>query len=205
MWRCPRPPISRRWSTGLTEPAAPVVFLDACVLYPQLLRGLVLGAACAGLFRPAWSARVLGEWRHAALRDGGLAAERAVEAEIAEMRAAFPEAEAEPSETVQDAVRLPDRSDEHVVAGAVAAQAGIILTLNLRDFPKRRLAPFGVEPRHPDGFLWELLSHHPGVMAGVIRRAFGPLDADGPRPERNALKRAGLGRLGKAWEGEAGR
>jgi hypothetical protein len=181
----------------------PVVFLDTCVLYPQLLRALVLGAGRAGLFRPAWSARVLGEWRLAAARDGGPAAEAAIGAEIERMQADFPGAEAEPSETVQDAVRLPDRSDEHVVAGAVAAEAGTILTLNLRDFPVRRLEPFGIVPRHPDGFLWELLSHHPQAMADVMRRAFEPLEATGPRAERNALKRAGLGRLGKAWEAMA--
>lgn len=198
MSRCRRRAISRAWSTGLTE--RETVFLDACVLYPQLLRAIALGAARAGLFRPAWSARVLGEWQTAAARDGGLAAERAVAAEISAMRAAFPGAEVAPDTAVEADIRLPDRADDHVVAGAVAAGAAAILTLNLRDFPARHLAAHGVEARHPDGFFWTLLSHEPAAMTAVIRRAFGPLDATGPRAERNALKRAGLSRLGKAWE-----
>jgi len=184
----------------LTEARPAPVFLDACVLYPQLLRAIALGAARAGLYDPAWSARVLGEWRLAAARDGGLAAEAAVEAESAAMRAAFPHAEVAPDPAVEAAIDLPDRADAHVVAGAAAAGARLILTLNLRDFPGRRLAPLGIEARHPDGFFWELLSREPGRMAPVIRRAFGPLAATGPRAERNALKRAGLSRLGKAWE-----
>ncbi|MDT8343740.1 MAG: PIN domain-containing protein [Thermohalobaculum sp.] len=189
----------------MTEaPATPAaVFLDACVLYPQLTRAIALGAARAGLYRPAWSGRVLDEWRLAAARDGGLAAERAVAAEAAAMRAAFPHAEVVPDPAVEASLDLPDRADVHVVAGAVAAGAVVILTLNLRDFPARRLAPFGVEARHPDGFFWELLSRAPEAMAPVIRRAFGPLDASGPRAERNALKRAALSRLGKAWEAMA--
>lgn len=202
MSRCPRPRISRPWSTGLTEPGAapPRVFLDACVLYPQLTRAIALGAARAGLFRPAWSARVLDEWRLAAARDGGVAAEAAVAADIAAMRAAFPGAEVAPDQGVEAAVDLPDRADAHVVAGAAAAGATMILTLNLRDFPARRLVPFGIAARHPDGFFWELLSRDPDRMAPVIRRAFGPRDASGPRAERNALRRAALSRLGKAWE-----
>lgn len=179
---------------------APKVFLDACVLYPRLLRSITLGAARAGLFRPSWSPRVLDEWRLAALRDGGMDAQRAADAEIAAMRAAFPEAEVVPDAEVERRVHLPDQADAHVVAAAVAGHARLILTLNLRDFPARRLVPFGLEVRHPDGFFWELLSRAPEAMSAVIRHAFEPLEASGPRAERNALKRAALSRLGKAWE-----
>jgi len=178
----------------------PTVCLDACVLYPRLLRSIALGAAREGLFHPVWSARILDEWRLAALRDGGMAAEQAVSAEIKEMRHAFPHAEVTPAAEVEAQIHLPDRADAHVVAAAVAAGATALVTLNLRDFPTRRLAHFGIEARHPDGFFWELLSGAPRSMSRVIRNAFGPLEASGPRAERNALKRASLSRLGKAWE-----
>jgi len=36
--------------------------LDACVLYPPVLRGLLLGADHAGLYRAQWSDRIIEEW-----------------------------------------------------------------------------------------------------------------------------------------------
>jgi hypothetical protein len=49
-------------------PDPPRALLDACVLYPDILRRLLLGAADAGLFVPVWSERVLDEWSRAAAR-----------------------------------------------------------------------------------------------------------------------------------------
>ncbi len=181
----------------------PTVFLDACVLYPPLVRGVLLGAAEAGLFVPRWSRRVLDEWRIAAARNGGLAAERGVEAVAARMAESFPEGEVSPEPGVEMAIELPDPADAHVLAGAVAAGAGVLLTFNLRDFPARRLAALGIAARHPDGFLWELLSAAPEAMGGVVRAAAAAAGAETPEEVRRALKRARLPRLGKAWEAMA--
>jgi len=41
------------------------VVLDACVLYPPVLREILLGAASAGLYDPLWSERILEEWARA--------------------------------------------------------------------------------------------------------------------------------------------
>ncbi|MDH3669048.1 MAG: PIN domain-containing protein [Paracoccaceae bacterium] len=177
----------------------PVCFLDACVLYPPLVRGILLGAAEAKLIRPRWSRRVLDEWRISALRRG--AAEAGIDRSVAETAAAFPEAMTVPDPEVEAAISLPDPADAHVLAGAIAAGASVLVTFNLRDFPARRLAARGVAPRHPDGFLWELLSQAPEAMRPVIRSAAGRADAETPVEIRRALKRARLPRLGKAFEG----
>ena len=42
--------------------------LDACVLYPTVLRGLLQHCAAAGLYVPLWSGRILEEWRRAVVR-----------------------------------------------------------------------------------------------------------------------------------------
>ena len=177
------------------------VLLDACVLYPPLVRAALLGTAGAGLYLPLWSARVLAEWRIAAASKLGMAAEDAALAAQAGMAARFPAALAEPAPGAEAAISLPDPADAHVLAAALAGRADLLLTFNLRDFPRRVLAGHGIEARHPDGFLWELLSLAPERAGAALAGAL----ADGgipPDRARAALKRAGLPRLGKAWEAD---
>ncbi|MDD9921702.1 MAG: PIN domain-containing protein, partial [Boseongicola sp.] len=45
------------------------VLIDACVLYPTLLRELVIGATGLGQFEPLWSERIFAEWRATATRN----------------------------------------------------------------------------------------------------------------------------------------
>jgi len=177
----------------------PVVFLDACVLYPNRVREIVLGIAGAGLFRPAWSPRVLAEWSIAAARNGFPLAEAAAVRMATQMNTAFPGASVVPDPAVVQALELPDPADTHVLAGAIAAGAGVLLTFNMRDFPARRLVVHGITPRHPDGFLWELYSQAPEAVDGAIRHAVAVIGAEEPGAIRRALKRAGLSRLAKAW------
>ena len=80
--------------TAVSEGAVPAarrmrVALDACVLFPTVLREMLLGAAAAGGFAPVWSARILEEWARATRRlpEG---AEAVARAEIALLRAAWP-------------------------------------------------------------------------------------------------------------------
>lgn len=176
------------------------VFLDACVLYPPLVRRLLVDAAGAGLFLPLWSARVLEEWRLAVARKEGLEAEAAVEAARATMALAHPRAECPPAPGVEAALFLPDPADAHVLAAAAGGGAEVLLTFNLRDFPRRTLAAHGIEARHPDSFLWELASHAPEAVEAAIAAALPGEDAAG---RRRALKRARLPRLGKALEARA--
>jgi predicted nucleic acid-binding protein len=182
--------------------SGPRVFLDACVLYPPLMRTLVIGAAEAGLFEPFWSARVLDEWRIAiAAKQGPEAAARA-DAAAEGLAARFPESRVEtaPEREAALARLMRDPADAHVLAAAAGAGADILLTFNLRDFPARLLAGEGLAARHPDGFLWELWSDHPETLAALVRAA---LPGEDPSGLRRALKRARLPRLGKALEAAA--
>jgi hypothetical protein len=170
-------------------------FLDACVLYPPLVRALLIGAAEAGLFTPLWSARVLDEWRIATASKRGLRAEDDAVAVQSQMESLFPDARIEPADETD--IRLPDPADRHVLAAAVSGGAGVLVTFNLRDFPRRVLAAHGVEARHPDGFLWELWCLSPDRMAPVVERALAEAGSE-PQRTRATLKRAKLPRLGKA-------
>ncbi|MEM9783772.1 MAG: PIN domain-containing protein [Pseudomonadota bacterium] len=177
-------------------------FLDACVLVPQLPREILLGAAGARLLAPHWSGRVLEEWRIAAARRGGMAAERQAVARAADMAEAFPDAlvAIDPGVESRFADFMPDRGDAHVAAGAMAAAARVI-TFNLGDFPVRKLGAEGLTVSHPDAALVDLLARHRAAMEGVVAIALAALDR--PPQDRNAgrqaLKRSGLPRFGKAW------
>lgn len=178
------------------------LLLDACVLYPTVLREILLGCARAGLFAPLWSDRILEEWARAARRLGP-AAEAQARGEIALLRAAFPAASVPVPAGLERRLALPDPDDVHVLAAAVAGGAEAIVTFNAADFPRGVLGAEGLARRDPDGLLWELWSHHPETVGAVVARVHAEAErlAGEPLPLRALLKRAKLPRLGKALAG----
>ena len=174
------------------------IVLDACVLFPPLVRGLLMSAAEAGLFAPIWSQRILDEWRIAAVRKQGINGEGEILAIQQRMTSTFMESLILASE--EDAgIALPDPADIHVVAVAITGNAAQILTFNLRDFPRRALSPYGLEAIHPDSFLWQLLSKAPYQMIPAVQQVLNAHNII-PGRQRAALKRARLSRFAKAWE-----
>ena len=71
------------------------------------------------------------------------------------MKRALPEAMVEGYETLIPGFSALG-SDAHVAAAAVAAGAGVIVTLNVRDFPAALLELHGTEAQRPDEFLNQL-------------------------------------------------
>lgn len=173
------------------------VLVDACVLYSTVPRALVLGAAQEGLIVPLWSDRILGEWRRAVARDGASAAAQ-VASEIALARLACPQAEIPVPEGLAESLSLPDPDDRHVLAAAIAGQAELLLTRNMRDFPARTLARYGISPRAPDSLFLELWAAQPETVAAIAGPVVRAMAHAAGMAQRDVLKRAGLPRLGKA-------
>jgi len=48
---------------------------------------------------------------------------------------------------------IPDPGDRHVLAAAIVGRCDVIVTRNLKRFPDRVLAPYGIVALHPDEFL----------------------------------------------------
>lgn len=191
--------MTRPIDPATTQP--PRVLIDACVLFPTVLRDIVLGCAGAGLFVPLWSQRILDEWHHAAARLGpeaGLIAQ----GEITLLRQRWPKAERAPEPEHEAALDLPDAADKHVLAVAIGSRAQVLLTLNLRDFPRRALAAHGIEARAPDDFLMQLWLAAPAPVEAAVARVRHETEQISGRaqPLRALLKRARLPRLGKALE-----
>lgn len=175
--------------------------LDACTLYPTVLREIVLGVAEAGLFHPLWSERILGEWSRAVARNIPNGAE-IVQGEIALCRSSWPGAMVPPALEIEAALSLPDANDIHVLATAIRGKAPRIVTLNLRDFPRRTLARSGIVAEHPDVFLLRLLGDHPDAVTSIVENVHGEAERLSGQswPRRKLLKKARLPRLGKALE-----
>lgn len=177
------------------------VALDACVLFPTVMREILLGTAATGAFSPVWSARILEEWARATRRlpEG---AEVLARSAIARMRARWPEAEAAPLPEFVETLSLPDPGDRHVLAAAIEGGAEVLLTLNRRDFPSRTLARHGLIRRDPDGWLVELAAegHDVAGVAAAVRAEAERLSGR-PQEVRGLLRRAGLPRLGRSLAG----
>lgn len=145
----------------------PWCVLDACVLYPVTLRDLLLRAAEAELFRPAWSADILAEVRRNLIAEAGAPAPT-VDRLIAAMQRAFPQAEVSGYQPLVDQMRNHPK-DRHVLAAAFVGGARVIVTHNVRHFPDVVTAPLGVVARTPDVFLVQLLQDSPATMLQVVR------------------------------------
>lgn len=177
------------------------IVIDACVLYPTVMREIVLGVARAGLYEPVWSARILEEWARA-VRKIGDGAEVVARGEIALLRARWPEAEASWAPELEASLYLPDSDDRHVLAAAISTRTSVIMTLNIRDFPVRYLVEHGVSVVNPDAYLRQVYDGAPHAVADAVEavRAEAESLSGEAKPVRALLKKARLPRLGKVLE-----
>ena len=175
--------------------------LDANVLFPTILREILTDLAGAELYTCLWSPRILAEWRHAAARLGP-DQDAIAGAEIALLRARFPQAELSDDGIRALDLDFPDPADRHVVEAALAGDARLIVTANLRDFPRHLMAPLGLRAIHPDAFLLDLLAEDPVQVRAAVQKARDKAAAmGGAMTASEMLKRCRLPRLSKALKG----
>ena len=108
-------------------------------------------------FRAQWSEDIHREWTAALARDRpDLDAKR-----IARMRtlmeAHLPNAMVTGYQRRIASLVLPDPNDRHVLAAALHCKAHVIVTTNLKHFPKSVLSSHGISAQHPDDFVCDLI------------------------------------------------
>jgi len=159
--------------------------IDACVLCSPLKRNLILSLAEAELFRVRWSDEIMDEMEKAitiilSKKDHDDAVERAAQARNI-MNQAFAEARVVEYEHHGNGIgRLPDEGDRHVIAAAIKSKADIIVTENLKDFPRKVLANYGIEAKSSDEFIADAIDLSPLLAIDAIKRMRLRLD----RPEK---------------------
>jgi len=145
------------------------VILDANVLYPNVLRDLLLSLASAGLYHARWTDRINEEWTRNLVADRPDIGPRIPEL-LKLVNQSVPDCLVENYDILIDQLELPDPDDRHVLAAAIAGHADAIVTANLKDFPENVLASYNLEIHHPDDFLMNQLDLRPLDTLEVIRR-----------------------------------
>lgn len=171
-----------------------VVLADANVLYSRVLRDYLLHAATQGALEIRWSPAILSEMvEHLMQNIAGF--DRSAGARlITAMNAAFPVAEVEPDANAIEAVadlRLPDEDDRHVLAAAVAVEADVLCTDNLKDFPIDIMNETGVQLMSADVLLTLLVFEFPEEMLAAHRLRVARLPGATNDSTLTALRRAG--------------
>ena len=175
------------------------MLLDACVIYPTVMREMLLGVARTGAYTPLWSLRILEEWALAA-RKLGPQGEVIARGEIAMIEVAFPKACVPVHAGLEARLWLPDANDIHVLAAAIHGNAEGIVTMNAKDFPRGLLAEEGLSRSDPDAFLLGHFHANPDAVDDVasqvleVARSLSGEDWN----KRSLMKKARLPRLGKA-------
>ncbi|MEO9822691.1 MAG: PIN domain-containing protein [Paracoccaceae bacterium] len=177
------------------------VLIDANVLYPTVMRELVLGVAAQGAFEPLWSARLLEEWARAA-RKRNIDDEMLARGEITRLSVAWPKASVTWGEGLEARLWLPDPNDIHVLAAAISGSADVILTQNAKDFPRNILSEEGVSRADPDGFILGIWQAQPEAVQLVASRVLQKARelSGNDWTMRRLLKKARLPRLAKALD-----
>src|SRR5207245_1767517 len=127
-----------------------VVVYDASVLYPSTLRDLLIRIAQAGLAQAKWTEGILDEMFAALRRQRPELDPSKLDRTRQLMARAVRDWKITGHEVLIDSLKLPDPDDRHVLAAAIKANAQVIVTANLRDFPAESLRPWNIDPKSPD-------------------------------------------------------
>ena len=148
-----------------------VAVFDACILYPFHLRNIVVQAAVDRLVEARWTDAIHDEWiRNLTANAPAIPKERLLITRRL-MNDALPTAMVSGYEGHLSRVTLPDPNDRHVLAAAIAANASLILTWNLRHFPTSELKKFGLRRMTPDAFLSDLFDQLPQLVTNSFANA----------------------------------
>jgi len=143
------------------------VVLDACVLVPMPLADTLLRlAAGPHLYLPKWSDQIMIEVSRTLQQNFNFSHEKAIYRE-SQIRRHFPEAWIEGHEHLIPAMTNHPK-DRHVLAAAAHAGVKVIVTYNLKDFPRSALAPYSITAYGPATFLKSLFSTDPSAVLETL-------------------------------------
>ncbi|HBR11628.1 MAG TPA: nuclease [Chryseobacterium sp.] len=166
--------------------------LDTNVIFPIIIRDLMLWFAHYDLYTPKWSIGIFSEWKTVMLRKG--VSDDEANKRIQKINRAFPDATVQNYEPLIDHLDLEDPDDRHVLAAAIKSNSNVIVTNNLKDFPEDYLVTFGLTAKTADDFLTDIIDLNPEIAI----RAFKEMVLNKQNPKMDdyqvleSLRRVGL-------------
>lgn len=126
---------------------------DANVLYPSMLRDILIRLAGTGIFQARWTDTILDEvFRNLQVNRPDLDPEKLRRTRDL-MCTAVDDCLVTGYEELIASLSLPDPDDRHVLAAAIRCGAQVIVTENKRDFPQDVMDRYGIEIQSADEFL----------------------------------------------------
>ena len=146
-----------------------IVAYDADALYPNTLRDLLIRIAqLPYLVQAKWTDQILDEMIRALQKNRPDVSNEKASRLRELMNAAVRDCLVTGYEPLIPSLELPDPDDRHVLAAAIKVKAQVIVTQNLRHFPKDKLASWGIKAKSPDDFVRDQIGiDRQGVWACV--------------------------------------
>ena len=155
--------------TDQAKKVIPVALLDANVLYSAPLRDALMYLAVTVPVPVRWSHQIQTEWTRHLLEARPELDPSRLERTVQHMDRAVPKALVTGFEPLISELNLPDENDRHVLAAAIHGGASVIVTANLKDFPRIRLQKYGIKALKPDNFIMDLIEVAPQAVLETIR------------------------------------
>lgn len=145
-----------------------VVIYDACVLYPNTLRDLLIRVGLKNFVRARWTDMILDEVDRNIAQDYDIAPAK-LQRRRALMNGAIRDCLVTGFEPLIEGLKLPDPDDRHVLAAAIHAGAQVIVTNNRKDFPPDYLGDWGIERKNADEFVMDRMGLDDRVVYACIQ------------------------------------
>jgi len=129
--------------------------LDTNVIYPIEIRDLLFWFAFCDLYTPKWSKHIFDEWIDVMKRKG--VPDPEIDKRTEKANSAFPDAMVENYEPLIEGLKLQDQKDCHVLAAAIKTNANVIVTNNLKHFPKEYLSSYGLSAKNAEDFFTDTI------------------------------------------------
>ena len=142
--------------------------IDTCVLFPTVMRTILLEAVKSKHDSAFWSEKILREWSTSAKKVGNLGQLQA-DSEISILRANWPNSIISFSLELEESLYLPDLNDRHILAAAIAGKCDAIITLNKKDFPRQILDQYGLIRLDPDHVILEYLKDDASIIIEIAQ------------------------------------
>jgi predicted nucleic acid-binding protein len=119
-----------------------VVVYDANVLYPALLRNILILVAQRGIVQAKWTSQILDKaFSNLQKNRTDLDTEK-LDRTRALVERSIRDANVTDYEELIGLIKLPDPNDRHVLAAAIKSHAQVIVTFNQKDFPPEVLSKY---------------------------------------------------------------